>query len=427
MSSEIRDPIWPVGALCRSVADLVRMRFNPVWVRGEISGLSRPASGHLYFTLKDDAGQLRCAMFRRAASLIDSQPKDGDQVEVCGRLDVYPQRGDLQLVVEGLRKAGQGQLYEQFLRRKQALEALGLFDAGRKRPLVRFPRAIGLVTSLSAAALQDVATTLHRRSPHVPVYVSPAAVQGEAAASELIAALQRLYAAVAQGLPLDGIILARGGGAMEDLWCFNDEQLVRTLVLSPVPVVTGVGHETDFTLVDFASDLRAPTPTAAAELSVPSLQGSAEQLEHLSQHLRATLTRRQDQSAQRLDRLTLKMGQVAERLVAQRLRLLHLQSALHVSLSHSVQQHRVQSTLLQSRLLHARQRTQDTARDRLAQDELRLQLLGPHRILQRGYAWLQDEQGRPVTSVQNAQHGQRLQAILQDGTLDLAVSKKELN
>ncbi|HZY15041.1 MAG TPA: exodeoxyribonuclease VII large subunit, partial [Ramlibacter sp.] len=258
--------VWAVGALCRAVADALEARFNPVAVRGELTGFSRAASGHCYFSLKDGQGQLRCAMFRRSASLLDFSPRDGELVEVTGRLGVYEARGDLQLVVESMRRAGQGALFEQFLRLKAKLEAEGLFDAARKRQVPLLPRGIGIVTSLGAAALHDVVTCLRRRAPHVPVVLAPAAVQGSDAPGQLVAGLQALYGLAARG-DVDLILLVRGGGSIEDLWAFNDEQLARTIVASPVPLVSGVGHETDFPIADFCADLRAPTPTAAAELA----------------------------------------------------------------------------------------------------------------------------------------------------------------
>ena len=266
--------VWSVGALCRAVADALEARFNPVTVRGEITGFSRAASGHCYFSIKDTVGQIRCAMFRRAASSLAFSPCDGELVELRGRLGVYEQRGDLQLIVESLQRAGQGALFEQFLRLKAQLEGEGLFDADRKRPLPVMPRGIGLVTSPGAAALHDVATALQRRVPHIPVVLAPALVQGAAAPASLVAALEQLYARAlhprAGEPPIDVILLVRGGGSMEDLWAFNDELLARTVVRSPVPLVSGVGHETDFTIADFCADLRAPTPTAAAELVWPS-------------------------------------------------------------------------------------------------------------------------------------------------------------
>ncbi|MDE2419474.1 MAG: exodeoxyribonuclease VII large subunit, partial [Burkholderiales bacterium] len=261
--------VWQVGALCRAIADALDGRFNPVTVSGEISGFSRAASGHCYFVLKDESGQLRCAMFRRAASLLNFSPKDGERVEIRGRLGVYEPRGELQLIVESMSRAGQGTLFEQFLQLKEKLEREGLFDPQRKRALPAMPRGIGVVTSLGAAALHDVVTALQRRVPHISVVLAPASVQGDGAPRELVDALQSLYALVGdsgQAVHIDVVLLVRGGGSMDDLWAFNDEQLARTIAASPVPVVSGVGHETDFTIADFVADLRAPTPTAAAEL-----------------------------------------------------------------------------------------------------------------------------------------------------------------
>src|SRR3982751_5783006 len=206
--------VWTVGALCRAVADALESRFNPVSVRGEITGFSRAASGHCYFSLKDAQGQIRCAMFRRSASLLDFSPRDGELVEVTGRLGVYEQRGDLQLVVESMRRAGQGALFEQFLRLKAKLEAEGLFDGARKRDLPLLPRGIGIVTSLGAAALHDVVTCLRRRAPHVSVVLAPAAVQGAQAPNELVAGLQALYRLAERGT-IDVILLVRGGGSIE--------------------------------------------------------------------------------------------------------------------------------------------------------------------------------------------------------------------
>ena len=287
---DLARPVWAVGALVHAVADALQARFNPVAVRGEVSGFSRAVSGHCYFTLKDDAGQLRCALFRRNAALLAFTPREGDQVELRGRLSVYEARGDLQLVVESMARAGQGQLFEQFLRLKAKLEAEGLFDAGRKRALPPMPRGIGVVTSLGAAALHDVLTALARRVPHIPVLLAPAPVQGVGAPQALCDALSKLYLLAQNGSalganrahksaapPIDLILLVRGGGSIEDLWAFNDEPLARTIAASPVPVIAGVGHETDFTIADFVADLRAPTPTAAAELaSAPRAQWLAE-------------------------------------------------------------------------------------------------------------------------------------------------------
>jgi exodeoxyribonuclease VII large subunit len=256
-------PAWGVAALLLATADALAARFGAVAVRGELSGFSRAASGHCYFALKDESGapaMLRCAMFRRAASLLDFAPGDGQKVELRGRLGVYDARGELQLVVESMQRIGAGTLYEEFLRLRARLEAQGLFDPARKRQLPRHPGALGVVTSLGAAALHDVLTTLARRAPHLRVIVYPAPVQGVDAPPAIAAAL----ALAGQRREVEALLLVRGGGSLEDLWAFNDERVVRAIVACALPVVCGVGHETDVTLADLAADLRAPTPTAAA-------------------------------------------------------------------------------------------------------------------------------------------------------------------
>ncbi|MFN4003086.1 MAG: exodeoxyribonuclease VII large subunit [Hylemonella sp.] len=418
-----RATVWAVGALVRAVADALEARFNPVAVRGEISGFARAASGHCYFALKDDAGQLRCAMFRRAAGLLDFEPRDGEQVEVRGRLGVYEPRGDLQLVVESMTRVGQGALFEQFLRLKAKLAAEGLFDAARKRALPALPRGIGVVTSLGAAALHDVITALQRRVPHIPVVVAPAAVQGAEAPAQLVAALQQLYQR-AQELSLDVILLVRGGGSIEDLWAFNDETLARTLAASPVPVVCGVGHETDFTIADFVADVRAPTPTAAAELAAAPTAVWLGALQLLQQRLIEATQAVLDRQAQRLDRLAARLGRPSgwvtrERLVLQaRAQRLHRAAMLQLQRQQQTLQRRGQDWVLRVRRLLQQHR------QRQQQLEMRLQLLDPQRVLQRGYAWLQDEQGHTVSHAAQTHAGQRLQATLADGKVDLTVTPR---
>ena len=296
--------IWAVGALCRAVADVLDSRFNPVAVRGEISGFTRAASGHCYFTLKDASGQLRCAMFKRAAQMLDFRPVDGELVEIKGRLGVYEPRGELQMVVEHMRRAGQGAWFEQFLKLKAKLEAEGLFDAERKRPLKTMPRGIGVVTSLGAAALHDVATALQRRVPHIPVVLAPSLVQGPDAPPTLVQALQQL----SQQPNIDVILLVRGGGSIEDLWSFNDEALAYTIAKSPIQIISGVGHETDFTIADFVADLRAPTPTGAAELAAPRRDQMLQELDAIMQALTQRITQRIEREAQTLDQLALRLS-----------------------------------------------------------------------------------------------------------------------
>ncbi|MEY4713242.1 MAG: putative exodeoxyribonuclease large subunit [Pseudomonadota bacterium] len=412
--------IWQVGALCRAVADALDARFNPVTVRGEISGFSRAASGHCYFSLKDASGQIRCAMFRRSAGLLDFSPRDGDSVQVQGRLDVYDARGDLQLIVESLQRAGQGTLFEQFLRLKERLEAEGLFDPQRKRAPVALPRGLGLVTSLGAAALHDVATALRRRLPHVPVLLAPAAVQGPQAPVELIQALKALYVRAEIG-EIDAILLVRGGGSLEDLWAFNDEALARTLVQSPVPVVCGVGHETDFTIADFCCDLRAPTPTAAAELVAPAREVWMDGLVALQGRLQRASRRHLDGAAQRLDTAAARLGRPSGRISGQHQRLERQAQRLR----YAVQARLARETATQGATLHALRRAPlaplGAGSQRLDRAAGRLGDLDPRRVLERGYALLTHPDGTVLASAAQARPGQPLQARLTDGRVDLTV------
>jgi exodeoxyribonuclease VII large subunit len=438
---------WTVSALCRAVADSLDAQFNPVAVRGEISGFSRAASGHCYFSIKDDTGQIRCAMFRRAASLMDFSPRDGELVEVRGRLGVYEARGDLQLVVESMERAGQGALFEQFLRLKAKLEAEGLFDPSQKRALPDQPRAIGVVTSLGAAAWHDVMTALQRRVPHIPLLMAPALVQGAGAAATLVQALQNMYAMTAEDNPLsppvDVILLVRGGGSMEDLWAFNDENLARVIAQSPVPVVCGVGHETDFTIADFVADVRAPTPTAAAEMAATDRGVALQCLSELENRLSRGLLRQQDRHAQRLDSVAarLSVGLVrqqerqSQRLDAVAARLSRPQALLGqhgqwLDRLSSRLQSGVQSQLtegahrvdrLHDRLGFNRSQQLEQRAQRLERAALRLSSVDPHRVLDRGYAWLSDEKGHALTKVSQFQAGQSVQATLSDGSVPLTV------
>ena len=447
--SEFKSPVlaprvWPVGALCRAVADALDARFNPVTVRGEITGFSRASSGHCYFSLKDETGQIRCAMFRRAATLLDFSPRDGELVEVRGRLGLYEQRGDLQLVVDAMSRAGQGALFEQFLKLKAKLEAEGLFDAARKRPLPMMPRAIGLVTSLGAAALHDVVTALSRRVPHIPVVLAPAAVQGSSAPGELVKALSNLYLLTQEGRDLvpdlahkskkvaarsqpviDVILLVRGGGSIEDLWSFNDEQLARTVAASPVPVVCGVGHETDFTIADFVADLRAPTPTAAAELVVQPRDAWLGALDLAARRLQDAAFRRLDQQSQRLDLTASRLGRPSGLVGRQRLRLASVAQHLQTSSANYLKQQRQAVQSLQTHLPSTLQRGLQRQDERLQRAALRLGLLDPSLVLQRGYAWLATQNGDTVASVRQTSPGQPLRATLADGTVDLQVTAPE--
>ena len=417
-SSQPLSRVWGVGALCKAVADALEARFNPVTVRGEISGFSRAASGHCYFSLKDAHGQIRCAMFRRAAQLIDFSPRDGDLVEVRGRLGVYEARGDLQLIAESIIRAGQGGLFEQFLQRKARLEAEGLFDASRKRRLPAMPRHIGVVTSLGAAALHDVLTALARRAPHVSVTVAPALVQGASAPAELVAAIAALASRPA---PPDVILLVRGGGSMEDLWAFNDEMLARAIAASPIPVVSGVGHETDFTIADFVADLRAPTPTAAAELAAPARAVLLTALDLASEALEAAVLRRIDRHGQRLDTVAARLSRPSAIVASHRLRLERRGQSLMHALQGQAERAARRCDNAAAALPLAIRAGLERQRQKLERAELRLRLLDPGLVLQRGYAFLEDRHGTTVQSVGQASVGTVLRATLADGTLDLTV------
>ena len=423
--------VWDVGALCRAIADSLEARFNPVTVRGEITGFSRAGSGHCYFSIKDAAGQLRCAMFRRAAMSMDFTPRDGELVEVRGKLGVYEQRGDLQLIVDSLQRAGQGAWFEQFLRLKAQLEAEGLFDSARKRALPVMPRGIGVVTSLGAAALHDVATALRRRVPHIPVLIAPALVQGAEAPASIVRALQQLYALAARkgeaGVPpVDVILLVRGGGSMEDLWAFNDEQLARTLVQSPVPVISGVGHETDFTIADFCADLRAPTPTAAAELVAQPRQAWLDGLQLVQERMHSALLRHVDRQGQRLDAVAQRLGRPSQHMAQQRLQLAQLRQRMRHGMLMKMQQQVHAYQALEADFAQKTLRRLERSRQVLQQLQVRMELLNPQRVLERGYSVLTTQTGQVVTSTRQAAVGTPLKALLVDGSLDVTVTQPKL-
>jgi exodeoxyribonuclease VII large subunit len=410
--------IWSVGALCRAIADALESRFNPVAVRGEVSGFTRASSGHCYFSLKDSQGQLRCAMFKRAAQLLDFSPNDGELVELRGRLGVYEPRGELQLIVENMRRAGQGAWFEQFLRLKAKLEAEGLFLAERKRPIPQRPRCIGVVTSLGAAALHDVATALQRRVPHIPVVLAPSPVQGADAAPALVHALQTIV----QQPQVDVILLVRGGGSIEDLWSFNDETLAHAIVHSPVPVIAGLGHETDFTIADFCADLRAPTPTAAAELCATPRQELLENLQTWLGVLQSQTYRLLDQHTQRLDHAQSRLGRPSQGVTLEKMQLMTLQQRLRAAAHAHVQREKYVLVNLKSNFDRVLQQTPTIAKERLQRSALRLELLDPKLVLKRGFSWLSRVDGQSISSVAQTAAGQEVHATLADGVVELQVT-----
>ena len=417
--------VWSVGALVLAVADALAARFGSCTVRGELSGFSRAASGHCYFTLKDAEGAqatLRCAMFRRAAGLLDFAPREGLQVEMRGRVAVYEPRGELQFVVEAMRTLGAGSLYEQFLALKAKLDAEGLFAPARKRALPRYPQSIGVVSSLGAAALHDVLTALARRAPQVQVIVYPSLVQGAEAPAALVAAL----ALAGRRAEVDTLILARGGGSLEDLWAFNDERVVRAVAASPIPLICGVGHETDITLADFAADLRAPTPTAAAELAAPAAAELLAALRGQARTLARAVERLLAARAQGLDRLAPRVGQPAARVAAQSRRLDRLASRLAAAAVQARHARGVELGMRGGQLLQAGRDMLGGARHRLAMLQARLIALDPQRVVERGYSVVQTIEGELLTDPRQLNPGQQVQLTMARGTAEVELAEVRL-
>ena len=377
--------------------DLLEGAFPLVWVEGELSGVSRPASGHLYFCLKDARAQVRCAMFRPKSTWLKFAPREGVRVLARGRLTLYEARGDYQLVLDHMEEAGEGALRRAYEELKARLEAEGLFDAARKRPLPAYLRRLAVITSPSGAAVRDVLSVLARRFPLVEVEVLPVLVQGSTAAAQITAMLRKAAASERY----DAILLARGGGSLEDLWAFNDEALARAIAAADVPVVSAIGHETDFSLSDFAADLRAPTPSAAAELLVPHADDLSRRLRTLEQRMRSLQRQRLRQAMQRADRAALRLQALRPRA---RLELLARRQGDAVRRLRSAMQRRLEQR--QSRL-------QGLARS--------LSAISPLATVARGYSILQHPDGRVVRSVGDVASGDSLDARVSDGQIRLIV------
>ncbi|MFA6922026.1 MAG: exodeoxyribonuclease VII large subunit, partial [Gallionella sp.] len=331
---EVNPRVLRVAELTRAINQLLEGSVPLLWVRGEISNLVKAASGHWYFALKDEQAQVRCVMFRHKNQLLDKTIANGQQVEVQATASLYEARGEFQLTVELLRPAGLGALYEQFEKLKQKLEREGLFDAVRKRALPAFPRRIGIITSLHAAALRDVLTTLKLRLPCVPVVVYPAPVQGAGSAEKIAQAIRTANSRA----ECEVLILCRGGGSIEDLWAFNEEVVARAIANSEIPLVSGVGHETDFTIADFVADERAPTPTAAAQRVVPDRHAQIKGLRDIAQHLMRPMRHRLQNAMQAVDYLQRRVVHPEQQLQQKSRQLDQLQQRMQRSYSHHQQQ-----------------------------------------------------------------------------------------
>jgi exodeoxyribonuclease VII large subunit len=433
-------PVIPVSVLNRLARERLEASFPLCWVAGEVSNLTYASSGHVYFSLKDAAAQVRCVMFRNRAQILGWRLENGQHIEARVLVTLYEARGDFQLNVDAARRAGVGNLYEQFVRLKEKLEREGLFDSAAKRPIPAFPRRIGIVTSLQAAALRDVLTTLSRRAPQVALILYPTPVQGDGAAAQIAGAIRT----AGERKECDLLIVCRGGGSIEDLWAFNDEGVARAIHDCPVPVISGVGHETDFTIADFAADQRAPTPTAAAELAAPAQAALLVRLADLRNTLRRQIEQGLNQRGQQLDWLARRLQHPAQGLARQRDQLANLQRRLDASLIQASTRGRSALASLTRRLLLARP---DTARHARRLDALAPKLhsewqktlhqksadltrlaaslahLNPDAVLARGYSMVTDNEGKIVRDSRSVEPGSHIAVHLHRGHLDASVTR----
>ena len=401
--SEISREILSVGDLNRAIAASLEERFDSVRVSGEVSNFKAYDSGHWYFSLKDEEGQIRCVMFRGRNGQVGFMPQSGDLVEVSANLGLYVPRGDIQLTIQTLRRAGMGGLFEAFLKLKAKLAKEGLFDADRKKVIPSHPRAIGIITSPQAAALKDVLSTLARRAPHIPVVIYPTLVQGPDAPAGIIAALR----AAEQEAAVEVILLVRGGGSIEDLWAFNDEQLAYAIAQSSIPIVSGVGHETDVTIADFVADLRAPTPTGAAELSTPRRDQLLAELQGMASVLSQRVNQRLEREAQTLDQLALRLSHALPNPDRMREQIAGWQKRLH------------QTWLVRI----------DSWKRNQAHYMAQLEMLNPQRTLERGYAVILnglEQSARAVRNPRDLNTESVFQVRLAEGRADIEIKEVKL-
>lgn len=443
-SQSRQQQIFTVTRLNSAVRMILEQDLGLVWLTGELSNLAMPSSGHWYFSLKDISAQVRCAMFKGNNRRVPFRPQDGMQVLVQARVSLYEPRGDYQLIIESMQPAGDGMLALRFEELKRRLGAEGLFDEGRKRPLPREPRAVGLVTSATGAALHDMLTVLERRAPDLPVFIYPTQVQGSAATSQIVAAIMLAN----RRAEVDVLIVGRGGGSLEDLWCFNEEAVARAIAGSAIPVVSAVGHEVDVTISDFAADLRAPTPSAAAELVAPDRSARAQRLVHLKQCLVQAISRRQtdarhgfallqkrldhqdpkrrlEQQSQRLDELSGRLQQLLNlRLHQGERRLANLELRLQArSPSTLLAAGKRRHQLAEERLHTLMSKRQDLAAHRLAMLSARLDGVSPLATLGRGYSITRTPSGEVISRAAQVSPGQQLVTTLAEGNLRVRVEE----
>jgi exodeoxyribonuclease VII large subunit len=435
----VNNSVLSISSLNRLVRDCLESAFPLTWVGGEISNLTYANSGHVYFSLKDSSAQVRCVMWRNRAQLLGWRLENGQKVEARALVSFYEPRGEFQLNVEAIRKAGQGDLFERFLRLKEKLENEGIFAVDRKKALPTFPRHLAIVSSLQAAALRDVLSTLQRRAPYLQLSIFPAPVQGEGAAARIAEAL-----AQASASPCDAIILCRGGGSIEDLWSFNEECVARAIRASTIPVICGVGHETDFTIADFAADLRAPTPTAAAELAAPERDALLADLAQLDSKLRRRFERALGDRQQRLDWLGGRLVHPAQRIGQRQDETRQLGQRLRRALQARTDQAGLQLAALGQRQAASRPRPEKLAESlrhlyfrlvsrsqfeisqktgKLKSLASSLKQLDPHAVLERGYALAIGPDGRAIRDAATLKPGDLLQLGFARGAASATINQ----
>ena len=417
--------VFSVAELTRSIRGTLETRFRAIWVHGEISNYKLHPSGHQYFTLKDQRAQIACVIWRDNMAPLKQPLTDGTQVQVYGSVTVFEARGQYQLNVQILQPRGQGVLQAKFEALKRKLETEGLFAGERKRPLPKFPRRIGIVTSPSGAAIRDILNVLRRRAPWLQILISPVRVQGTGAAQEIAVAIRELAAPNERVGPLDLIVVTRGGGSIEDLWEFNEEVVARTIAAVDLPIVSAVGHEIDFTICDFVADLRAPTPSAAAELIVPDVLDLRRHIESCARILGRELSNCTRDAQQRLDHACETLRRcLGHKIDGYKRGLAHVAAALQArSPARELALRRQRFAELQRRLGELPPRILEKARHRFAQAEGVLRVLGPEATLRRGYSITMDEAGKLVRNVSAVRPRMKIRTRLSDGEFGSEVTE----
>ena len=447
---EQNQEIISVGELNRSAKYLLEDAFTNIAVIGEISNMSRPSSGHIYFTLKDEDGAIGCAMWRSQASKLNFNPEDGDKCILKGQVSLYPATGRYQLMVKSIEQAGAGNLMHQFEKLKKKLESEGLFDQSKKLSIPEAPKHIGVITSSSTAAFQDIVSTIQRRAPFAQVSISPAVVQGDTAPNTIINSLNRIikFNDHNQDNPIDLVLICRGGGSIEDLWCFNNENLAREIASFPIPTISGVGHEIDFTICDFVADMRAPTPTASAEIATEfnfqakdkiinlyidlgrtitnSILNKIQKIEYLKKNIRSPLMILREQN-QKIDSYELQLKQNIKMLLAENKQALSLLRSRFKEKSPNKYIQQLNTKIDNIKNLIKKEIKSSINRNTflIQEYEKNLEILNPLSILERGYSIIQNKSGESIKSNQDVHVGETLTARLNKGFIDVKVKNKK--